>query len=247
MSLFLCAAVWGALLVAVFGKNDNSDCPSSKRAAKMLSALKPGALSANGCGPQGMQVSESFGLWRCCNRHDVCFSSCDISFDYCESMFKKCMKDRCAMPENKGKQKECQDKASGFSSLTGMFGRGSFANSMTQVCDCLSTEAEAEERRREWVIDVYNRFGPQEKAQNRTLIDELMKNYNGKQGKLYFDLIKKYGAAPGFVQWDRVAADFTTEGAAPGFVQWDRVAADFTTEGPSDVRGAARPRGYSEL
>eukprot|EP00927_Polykrikos_kofoidii_P008867 TRINITY_DN13700_c0_g2_i1.p1 TRINITY_DN13700_c0_g2~~TRINITY_DN13700_c0_g2_i1.p1 ORF type:complete len:263 (-),score=44.08 TRINITY_DN13700_c0_g2_i1:32-769(-) len=195
---------------AANGKNESSDCPSSKlRASKMVSALRP---EANGCGPQGMQVHEPFGLWRCCNRHDVCFSSCDISFKYCESMFKQCMMDRCAVPENNGKQKKCKDTANSFSALTGIFGGVSFAKSMKQVCECFSTEGKADERRREWVSDVYKRFGSAEKAQNRTLIDELINKYNGNQGELYFNLINEFGAKPGFVQWDKVPADFALEG-----------------------------------
>eukprot|EP00435_Cladocopium_sp_Y103_P011303 s2180_g2.t4 len=43
-------------------------------------------MMANGCGPEGLVVKEPYGLWRCCNSHDVCFSVCGTSHNFCEEI-----------------------------------------------------------------------------------------------------------------------------------------------------------------
>jgi hypothetical protein len=48
-------------------------------------------LRANGCGPEGLQITEPFGLHRCCNGHDVCYGMCGVHFEYCERKFDECM------------------------------------------------------------------------------------------------------------------------------------------------------------
>jgi len=188
-------------------------CPDGQfEAPKLLAAMGGNAIAANGCGPQGMQVAESFGLWRCCNRHDVCFSACGIEFKYCEDMYSKCMKKRCKAKENKGQENECNQQAQSFSGMTGMFGAGSFQSSMQGVCDCVSTKEKQTAAMRRFAEDIYDRFGPEGKKGNQTLIDSLMKKYEKKKGHLVFDLMMQYGASEGFVPFDNVAASFEVEG-----------------------------------
>eukprot|EP00931_Biecheleriopsis_adriatica_P039278 TRINITY_DN22465_c0_g1_i2.p1 TRINITY_DN22465_c0_g1~~TRINITY_DN22465_c0_g1_i2.p1 ORF type:complete len:262 (-),score=72.18 TRINITY_DN22465_c0_g1_i2:29-814(-) len=195
------------------GKQERTVCPKGKfQVPRPLNRLKKGMLIANGCGPQGMQMQEPFGLWRCCNRHDVCFSSCNTTFEFCERKFEQCMKNRCKEPENVKSQDECMKSANSFSSMTKMFGKGSHSSTMFEVCDCADTEKEAWQKRRDWVLDVYTRFGPAEKASNETFIDEVLKKHKGKEGTLYFDLIIKYGGAKGFVEFDNVANTFELSG-----------------------------------
>lgn len=38
------------------------------------------SITANGCGPEGMRIDEEFGLYRCSNRHDICFQSCGVTY-----------------------------------------------------------------------------------------------------------------------------------------------------------------------
>jgi len=188
-------------------------CPNGQFIVpRPLKHLKKGVLVANGCGPQGMAIKEAFGLWRCCNRHDVCFSSCATSFDFCEKKFEACMQKRCMQKENKVRQSECKKQAKSFSDMTKTFGRSSHSKTMLEVCDCVATEGRAQQNRREWVIDVYRRFGPREKAENTTFIDQTLQKHAGKEGQLYYDLITKYGAADGFVAFDGVANTFEYNG-----------------------------------
>ena len=42
---------------------------------------------------------------RCCNFHDVCFSTCGTSFEWCEKQFEQCMTRVCKKPDS-GKKKE---------------------------------------------------------------------------------------------------------------------------------------------
>jgi len=199
------------------GGNAASICPAGKFVApKLSSKLRPGELIANGCGPQGMQVDEPFGLWRCCNRHDVCFSACDVKFDYCEKQFKKCIKERCAHDDNKGKESECKSQGDGFTSMTAMFGAGSHASSMQAVCECKKTEAAANSQRRDYIVDIYKRFGNKTKADDAAYIDGLVSKYEGKQGKLYLELIHKYGGAEGFVEFDNIRNEFEIQGPSHG-------------------------------
>eukprot|EP00403_Amphidinium_massartii_P026277 CAMPEP_0178387746 /NCGR_PEP_ID=MMETSP0689_2-20121128/9231_1 /TAXON_ID=160604 /ORGANISM="Amphidinium massartii, Strain CS-259" /LENGTH=215 /DNA_ID=CAMNT_0020008117 /DNA_START=12 /DNA_END=655 /DNA_ORIENTATION=+ len=191
------------------GKKKAAICPAEKIAVpKPLKKLKPGTLIANGCGPQGMVMKEPYGLWRCCNRHDVCYSSCGASFDFCEKKFKQCTQERCKQPENAGQEAECMEQANSMLGLTGIFGKDFHSNSARTVCECVDSESEAQQRRREWVVDVYERFGDPVKASNETFINSLLEKNRGKEGKLVFDLITKYGGKPGFVQFNDIPNTF---------------------------------------
>mmetsp|Transcript_46480 Transcript_46480/g.85166 ORF Transcript_46480/g.85166 Transcript_46480/m.85166 type:complete len:315 (+) Transcript_46480:46-990(+) len=188
-------------------------CPDGKiPAPKLVSSLANGILTANGCGPQGMVMKEPYGLWRCCNRHDVCYSSCGASFEFCEKQFKQCMKKRCKQPMNREKEWECEDQAKSMSSLTGVFGKEFHSGSAKQVCDCMDSEQEAKQRLQEWVHDVYRRFGDAQKAANETFMDGLVERHEGKEGKLIFDLLTTYGGADGFVQFLDIPNTFELEG-----------------------------------
>jgi len=48
--------------------------------APKMSMFDEGMLKANGCGPMGMQVTEEYGLYQCCNQHDLCYSICNPGF-----------------------------------------------------------------------------------------------------------------------------------------------------------------------
>ena len=53
-------------------------------------------LSTNGCSMLGDTVEkDNFGLWKCCNRHDVCYGLCGSSLRFCERSFSTCMTSTC--------------------------------------------------------------------------------------------------------------------------------------------------------
>lgn len=158
------------------GRMNQRLCSGNKEfiVPRPLKQLKKGVLVANGCGPQGMQAKEPFGLWRCCNRHDICFSSCGTDAAFCERRYAACMVKRCQEKENAGRVQECNQQAKSFAGMSGTFGGGIHATSMTQVCDCAKTPDEARLKRRERIADLYKRFGPSDKANDATYIDGLL-------------------------------------------------------------------------
>merc|ERR1711957_171553 len=93
-----------------------------------------------------------------------------------------------------------------------MFGKGIHDSTMFEVCDCASTKEEAGGKRREWIVDIYKRFGPSDKAENASFLDETLDKHAGKEGTLFYELITKYGAAEGFVEFNGIANSFELEG-----------------------------------
>merc|ERR1719384_320325 len=93
-------------------------------------------MTANGCGPQGMQIPEEFGLFRCCNFHDVCFSTCGTTHAWCEEEFKGCMRRVCKAVPKGPERKKCKEQSKSFSGLTDMFGNGFYASSQKESCSC---------------------------------------------------------------------------------------------------------------
>lgn len=198
-----------------FGKSRDICKKNEYIVPRPLERIKKGMLIANGCGPQGMQIKEPYGLWRCCNRHDVCFSSCSTTFAFCEKKFKQCLQKRCKAPENVGREKECQEQANSMTGMTAMFGKGSHDATMLEVCDCAKTSDDALQKRRQWIRDVYRRFGPKDKAEDNEFIDGLLeksKQKESKEGSLYYELITKYGGSKGFVEFDGIPNTFEIDG-----------------------------------
>jgi hypothetical protein len=53
-------------------------------------------LSTNGCSMLGdKKKADNFGLWKCCNRHDICYGLCGSSLRFCERSFSTCMTSTC--------------------------------------------------------------------------------------------------------------------------------------------------------
>ena len=53
-------------------------------------------LSTNGCSMLGDKTkADNFGLWKCCNRHDICYGLCGSSLRFCERSFSTCMTSTC--------------------------------------------------------------------------------------------------------------------------------------------------------
>ena len=164
-------------------------------APKLLGDLRPGYVSANGCGPEGMAIAEDFGLWRCCHSHDVCFTACGTTFKFCESKFSKCMKKVCKMPHNAGVEAKCTEQAQSFSGMTGMMASGIHASGMKEVCLCFDTKEEATAQHRAFVRDVLEQHGPEGTEVDDAFVDKKMSKFKKKpaMGRVNFDLFQKYG------------------------------------------------------
>lgn len=91
---------------------------------------------SNACSkPPGFEIRGEEDFTYCCDRHDVCYETCNMNKDYCESEFEKCMKNLCRT--NFKKNPECQQAAQMYTMGTSMFGGGAFAESQDQFCTCI--------------------------------------------------------------------------------------------------------------
>jgi hypothetical protein len=166
-----------------------------------MNMFAEGNLVANGCGPDGLKTEEPYGLYKCCNRHDLCYSVCDSGFDWCERDFKKCMRAICKKQGSKEEQKECQDTANGFTSVTGMGGEVFYMDGQKKACEetCLPKE-EALEKFKDFLTEFYKDHNPNQVGE----VDETLKKYKNKEGQLWLGLLRKYGVEKKLVEFQEI-------------------------------------------
>jgi len=149
-------------------------------------------FQSNGCGPQGMEIKEPFGLHRCCNSHDICYTVCGTSHKYCENQFSSCMKEVCKSPL-KGTSQECTQQAQGFSGMTQAFGAGFWKKTQDDTCNCVATE-EAAEKQRDYLLHFYKMFNASA-LDDMAAIDEQLTAHRGREFELIFNLVQRLGKA----------------------------------------------------
>eukprot|EP00929_Paragymnodinium_shiwhaense_P073451 TRINITY_DN37428_c0_g1_i1.p1 TRINITY_DN37428_c0_g1~~TRINITY_DN37428_c0_g1_i1.p1 ORF type:complete len:301 (-),score=46.06 TRINITY_DN37428_c0_g1_i1:331-1185(-) len=199
-------------------QNDRGTCPPGLiQVPKRLAALPPNFFQCNGCGPQGMALDEPFGLWVCCNRHDVCYSSCGTTFAFCEEEFKGCMNSVCEaghlpdVEEGDRTKSKCKDTAEGFLALTAMLGKGFHDKSQEVGCDCLGEEEKeaATERYELFLSDLYQHSqGVEKKAADE--IRQTVAEHHGREGVAVYKTVQEVGA-PLVLKTGRVPVDFSIE------------------------------------
>lgn len=160
------------------------------------------AFSANGCGPQGMRIDEEHGLFRCCNFHDICFSVCGTTHQWCEKQFEKCMRRVCKNPAS-GEKHACKEQAQTFSSMTQMFGMGFHSTSQQASCTCVNKDL-AHLTHRSYLTSFLKDYN--ETAAEEENVSELLDKWKDKEGQLYAMLTKKYGHL--FVSFQDIAPEF---------------------------------------
>lgn len=158
-------------------------------------------LSANGCGPQGFQIKEEFGLHKCCNMHDLCFSTCGTTHQFCELEFRHCLEKACKKPL-KGTEAQCMQQVTAFTHMTRSFGEGFHASSQRDSCTCMPEEI-AGDMHHQFLLDFLEEHEPE--AASIEGAEELLKKWEGHEGKLYAGLIKKHGHK--FVNFKGIAAE----------------------------------------
>jgi len=197
-----------SLLLAIQQKGARARRPSLCDGGEKLAPRVPvpKTIVANGCGPQGMQIPESFGLHVCCNRHDLCYQSCGTTFKYCEKVFQKCVERVCAQYKGDLDTKDaCSEQAETFTGLTAMFGGAFHSSSQEGVCDCVAEE-EAPARFEEFLHYVRSRSLPTESKEKRdAFVRETMKKYEGKEGRMVYRALKQYRDE--FVHFDNIKAE----------------------------------------
>jgi len=189
------------LLGAVKDHPDGSSvCKKGKMPAPKMDHHEQ--MSANGCGPQGFQIKEAYGLHKCCNGHDVCFSVCGTSHEFCEKEFSRCMKKICKTPLE-GSPKECKQQAKAFSKLTKTLGKAFHSKSQEMSCDCLKG-SDVPARHRAFLQNFFSRYN--ESQATDEVLDDTLERWKGREAHLYFDLVKTYGKH--FVRFDDIEAEF---------------------------------------
>lgn len=114
-------------------------------------------LRANGCGPEGLQVQEQFGLHKCCNGHDVCYGTCGVHFEYCERRFDECMQGVCKLYESAAPEmfEQCNTQRMTFAGMTTMLGNRFFLNSQRDACQCYPDEQAAHDRYHDAILHLH--------------------------------------------------------------------------------------------
>ena len=159
-------------------------------------------LYANGCGPTGMQMDEPYGLYKCCNGHDICYGLCGTTHKHCESVFKKCMAGVCKV-QNADIQANCTQTASGFSSMTAGFGKGFHHKSQVNACTCIKKGEEFHKH----YVDLLTKFYEENDPDNKPDLEKMLAKYKGKEGRMLFKLAKKYGVEKKFVRFDNIHSE----------------------------------------
>ncbi|KAK3260473.1 hypothetical protein CYMTET_30569, partial [Cymbomonas tetramitiformis] len=114
---------------------------------------------------------------------------CDSSFNFCESTFKKCMKEVCST-QGKGQKDACTKQSDSFSGMTMMFGRGLFEQGQKESCQCFKNKDEATKQHKKFLFDFYSKYAP-ELADEAHIAHVLHTESN--KASLYFNLFKNYG------------------------------------------------------
>jgi len=181
-------------------------CPGKTFPAPKVALHLTDNLRANGCGPQGMQVDDEYGLSKCCNAHDICYSFCGTPFDWCEEEFQSCLKKVCNAHEDPS---GCKETADGFSGLTKIFGSGFWKKAQKNTCECMNSKQAANERYLETMADFYafkaEKLG-EDASDPRKSAEKALRKWKGKEGKLQMTLGLKYGVDLEFVKFDDVEA-----------------------------------------
>lgn len=179
-------------------------------------------FECNGCGPKGMQVQENFGLYKCCNGHDLCYSTCGTTKDYCEKVFKSCMSDVCkkSFGGDPHMKAECDKQAQSMQGLTAAFGgsfhtrsqKGDEAKGQLGACDCYEDGQEAEDAWQAKFTQFYLAHADpamNEEEAAAKAEEVLRKNTGSKRGEAYYKMIKKYQKSTKETEfiWDNVKAE----------------------------------------
>jgi len=152
------------------------------------------------------KTEEPFGLHRCCNLHDVCYSTCLASHSLCEDDFERCAKSVCEKPLS-GEKAACERQALSLLYRSRGFGKVHFVRIQKEACQCVAGAEAAAEARRAYLQDFLSQYDPEVAGHDH--VTELLAKWAGREGELYADLIKKHGHH--FVTFDDVAPDLHTE------------------------------------
>ena len=97
------------------------------------------APQANGCGPRFAdlyKITPQADFRPCCDQHDLCFSSCNSTLEYCNRAFYACMQGQCRSKSGTA-QKECDALATCYAkAVTGTWACDIYQQSQRGYCGC---------------------------------------------------------------------------------------------------------------
>jgi len=97
--------------------------------------------SSNGCGSHGIKISAEPGFEECCNKHDICYDTCNEEREECDKVFKECLKDTCHMESivkkhSREKRKECEGSADMMHAGALGLGCAAYKEAQRNACLC---------------------------------------------------------------------------------------------------------------
>ena len=131
---------------ALFGKVSRTAATSSICGHRV--ANPDHAPTSNGCGTAQFPISGKIGavdLAPACNRHDLCYDSCDTTKDECDQAFLTEMGAICAAGNANGgaSLESCLARADAFHGVVRAFGEGAYADAQAVACRCCAPEETA--------------------------------------------------------------------------------------------------------
>lgn len=92
---------------------------------------------SNGCGSAGMDLKDGWGLTKCCDEHDFCYSTCNSKRSTCDRDFASCMENVCKKVKSKKGKQECSSTAGMYNFGASGFGCSSYIESQKEACECI--------------------------------------------------------------------------------------------------------------
>jgi len=141
MHLFIRVALALIFVRDVESKRDN-DC-DLKCPVGYEKAVNPAHQPrTNGCGTDFLRVTDEFNFTPCCDKHDICYDSCQLKDrhrDTCDKDFLQCMQSTCKTTY-KGKKSECLSTAAMYNMATTSFGCKLYKECQSKACSCQKSD-----------------------------------------------------------------------------------------------------------
>ncbi|KAA8497272.1 hypothetical protein FVE85_1001 [Porphyridium purpureum] len=168
-------------------------------------------ITVNGCGPRRMEHKERFGLRPCCNRRDVCYATCALSFAFCDAMFAECMDEVCAMPHIAEQTEQCRATAAQLRGPLGMTGASHHAQASVATCDCFETADAARAAFSTVIRNVAVEYGTLSRAHSELIVSTLELEPDQHYAVALYKALIEFGAPPLIEATGSLPVDFSTQ------------------------------------
>lgn len=147
-------------------------------------------IESNGCSkPAFIEVPGEEDFTYCCDRHDACYATCNLSKSYCDTDFGNCMKKMCKSHFSTNTQ--CGAAAETYTMGTRVFGEEGYQDLQQRHCTCVDKNKMRDHY--EDTIESYLSKYIDESKRNSTLsYMEKSKYTESKPQKLFYQIVKKF-------------------------------------------------------